>query len=89
MIGGVPATDIAVESATSIAAKTGAHPTGASDVMVTVAGRNGTLPGAFTYDTGHRARHHVSHRAGNPHERAQELRRPRRGGLCDRRRPGS
>ena len=51
MIGGVPATDIAVESATSIAAKTGAHPTGASDVMVTVAGRNGTLPGSFTYDT--------------------------------------
>jgi hypothetical protein len=47
----VPATDIAVESATSITAKTASHPTGASDVMVTVAGRNGTLPGAFTYDT--------------------------------------
>jgi hypothetical protein len=51
MIGGVPATDIAVESAASITAKTGSHPTGASDVTVTVAGRNGTLPGAFTYDT--------------------------------------
>jgi IPT/TIG domain-containing protein len=51
MIGGVPATDVIVESATSITAKTGAHPTGASDVTVTVGGRNGTLPGAFNYDS--------------------------------------
>jgi hypothetical protein len=51
MVGGVPATDVVVESATSITAKTGAHPTGASDVTVTVAGRNGTLAGGFTYDT--------------------------------------
>src|SRR5689334_2686728 len=50
MIGGVPATDVTVESATSINAKTAAHATGASDVTVTVAGRNGTLPGAFTYE---------------------------------------
>lgn len=51
MIGGAPATDVIVESATSITAKTGAHPTGASDVTVTLGGRNGTLPGAFNYDT--------------------------------------
>ena len=51
MIGGAPATDVVVESATSITAKTAAHPTGASDVTVTVGGKNGTLPGAFTYDT--------------------------------------
>ena len=51
MVGGVPATDVIVESATSITAKTGAHPTGASDVTVTVGGRNGTLAGGFTYDT--------------------------------------
>jgi hypothetical protein len=51
MIGGVPATDVIVESATSIAARTSAHPTGATDVTVTVAGRNGTLAGAFTYDS--------------------------------------
>jgi hypothetical protein len=49
-IGGAPATDVVVESATSITAKTGAHGTGASDVTVTVGGRNGALPGAFTYD---------------------------------------
>jgi hypothetical protein len=51
MVGGVPATDIIVEGATSITAKTAAHPTGASDVTVTVAGRNGTLAGGFTYET--------------------------------------
>ncbi len=51
MIGGVPATDIVVESATSITAKTGAHATGASDVTVTVAGRSGALAAAFTYET--------------------------------------
>lgn len=51
MVGGVPATDVVVESATSITAKTGAHPTGASDVTVSVGGRNGTLAAGFTYDT--------------------------------------
>lgn len=51
MVGGVPATDIVVESAASITAKTAAHATGASDVMVTVAGRSGTLAAAFTYET--------------------------------------
>jgi hypothetical protein len=50
-VGGVPSTDVVVESATSITAKTAAHPTGASDVSVTVGGRNGTLPGAFNYDS--------------------------------------
>jgi len=51
MIGGAPATEVIVESATSITAKTTAHQTGASDVTVAVGGRNGTLPGAFNYDT--------------------------------------
>lgn len=51
MVGGVAATDVIVESATSITAKTGPHPTGASDVTVGVGGRNGTLAGGFTYDT--------------------------------------
>ena len=51
LIGGVPATDIVVESATSITARTAAHPTGASDVMVTVSGRSGALAGGFTYET--------------------------------------
>jgi hypothetical protein len=49
-IGGVPASDVVVESATSIAAKTGPRAAGASDVTVSVAGRSGSLPGAFTYD---------------------------------------
>jgi hypothetical protein len=48
---GAPATEVIVESATSITAKTTAHQTGASDVTVAVGGRNGTLPGAFNYDT--------------------------------------
>jgi len=50
VVGGVPATDVVVESATSIAAKTGPRAPGSADVMVTVAGRSGTLAGGFTYD---------------------------------------
>jgi hypothetical protein len=50
VVGGVPATDVVVESATSIAAKTGPRAAGSADVTVTVAGRSGTLAGAFTYD---------------------------------------
>ena len=50
VVGGVPATDVVVESATSIAAKTGPRAPGNADVTVTVAGRSGTLAGAFTYD---------------------------------------
>ena len=48
-IGGAPATDVVVESASTITAKTGAGAAGAADVVVNVGGRTGALPGAFTY----------------------------------------
>lgn len=48
-IGGVAATNILVESASSITATTGAHAAGTADVVVTVSGRSGSLPAAFTY----------------------------------------
>ena len=49
-IGGTAATDIVVNSATSISAKTPSRgSTGAADVSVTVAGKVGTLASAFTY----------------------------------------
>jgi IPT/TIG domain-containing protein len=48
-IGGVPATDVAVESSSTISAKTGPSSPGPADVAVTVGGRTGTLPGAFNY----------------------------------------
>ena len=48
-IGGVAATNVVVESATSITGTTGAHAAGAADVVVTVSGRSGSLPGAFTF----------------------------------------
>ncbi len=50
-IGGSMATDVVVESPTSITAKTGIRIAGASDVTVAVGGRTGALPGGFTYDT--------------------------------------
>jgi len=49
-IGGSMATDVVVESSTSITAKTGIRIPGASDVIVAVGGRTGALPGGFTYD---------------------------------------
>jgi hypothetical protein len=49
-IGGSMATDIVVESATSMTAKTGIRTPGASDVTVNVGGRTGVLPGGFTYE---------------------------------------
>jgi hypothetical protein len=49
-IGGVPAIELAVESATVISAKTGAHASGVVEVTVTVGTQSGTLPSAFTYD---------------------------------------
>jgi hypothetical protein len=49
-IGGSMATDVVVESATSITAKTGIRATGASDVSVSVGGRTGTLASGFTYE---------------------------------------
>ena len=48
-IGGAPATDVVVESASAITAKTGAGAAGAADVVVSVGGRTGALAGAFTY----------------------------------------
>jgi hypothetical protein len=48
-IGGVPATDIVVESVSSIAAKTGAAAPGVADVAVTVEGKTGVLAGGFKY----------------------------------------
>lgn len=48
-IGGVAATEVVVESASSISAKTGPAVPGPADVAVTVEGRTGALPGAFTY----------------------------------------
>jgi hypothetical protein len=49
-IGGSMATDVVVESATSITAKTGIRMAGASDVTVNVGGKTGTLTGGFTYE---------------------------------------
>ena len=49
-IGGSMATDVVVESSTSITAKTGIRTPGASDVAVAVAGKTGALPGGFTYE---------------------------------------
>jgi IPT/TIG domain len=48
-VGGVPASDVVVESPSAITAKTGPSVPGPADVAVTVSGRTGRLPGAFTY----------------------------------------
>lgn len=48
--GGVPATDLVVNSATSITVTTPAHAAGPVDVAVTTAGGSDTLAGAFTYE---------------------------------------
>lgn len=48
-IGGVAATNVAVPSPTTITATTAQRASGAGDVVVTVAGRSATLPGAFMY----------------------------------------
>ncbi len=50
LIGGFPATDVVVQSATAIAATTPAHAAGAVDVMVSVAGKSATLAASFTFD---------------------------------------
>ncbi len=49
MLGGAPATNVAVTSSTTMTATTSQRASGIVDVMVTVGGRAGTLPGAFTY----------------------------------------
>jgi hypothetical protein len=48
-VGNAQATDVVVESDSSIAAKTGPSSPGPADVAVTVAGGAGGLPGAFNY----------------------------------------
>jgi hypothetical protein len=48
-IGGSAATTVVVEGPTTITAMTGQHTSGAGDVVVTVAGMSGTLPGGFTF----------------------------------------
>ena len=49
-IGGTPATDVAVQSATAITARTPQRASGAADVVVTVGTRSGTLPGGFRFE---------------------------------------
>jgi hypothetical protein len=49
-IGGTAATDVAVQGTTSLTARTPQHAAGPGDVVVTVAGRSGTLPSAFRFD---------------------------------------
>jgi lysophospholipase L1-like esterase len=48
-LGGTAATNVVVQSATTITAVTAAHVGGAVDVVVVNAGQTLTLPGAFTY----------------------------------------
>jgi hypothetical protein len=48
-IGGQAAVDVAVQGSDTIVARTPAGQAGAAAVVVTVAGRSGSLPGAFTY----------------------------------------
>lgn len=51
-IGGTPATSVALVNESTLTAVTGARAAGAADVIVSVGGRSGTLPGGFTYVTG-------------------------------------
>lgn len=48
-VGGVPATNVEVTSPRTITATTGQHAKGTADVTVSMGGKTGTLPGAFTY----------------------------------------
>ena len=70
-IGGISATDVVVNSAGSISAKTPPRPsTGLADVTVNVAGKTGTLAGAFTYgvDPGPPVIDGVTARGSRPNE---------------------
>ena len=50
MIGGVPATNVALQGSTRLTAVVGARPTpGAADVVVTSGGRTATLPNGFAF----------------------------------------
>jgi hypothetical protein len=48
-IGGVPCTNLHIVSSTTLTCTTGAHAAGAVDVVVTVFGQTGALPGGYTY----------------------------------------
>jgi hypothetical protein len=48
-IGGSAAVDVLVQGSDTITAKAPAAPAGAANVVVSVAGRSGSLPGGFTY----------------------------------------
>jgi hypothetical protein len=48
-VGGAPATNVVVSSATTLTATTAARAAGSVEVTVSVDGRSGTLPAAFTY----------------------------------------
>jgi len=49
-VGGTPATEIVVQSATSLTARTPQHASGPGDVVVTVGTRSGSLPGGFRFE---------------------------------------
>lgn len=49
-IGGTPATDVVVQGPTSLTARTPQHASGQGDVVVTVAGRSGTLRNGFLFE---------------------------------------
>lgn len=49
-IGGTPATDVVLQGPTSLTARTPERASGPGDVVVTVAGRSGTLPGGFRFE---------------------------------------
>jgi hypothetical protein len=48
-IGGVPAANVQVQGPTSLTADTAQRAAGPADVVVTVAGRSGSLPGGYTF----------------------------------------
>ena len=50
VIGGTAATDVVVQGATTLTARTPQHASGAADVVVTVGTRSGSLPGAFRFE---------------------------------------
>jgi hypothetical protein len=49
-IGGTAATDVSVQSATSLTARTPQHASGAADVIVTVGNRTGQLAGGYRFE---------------------------------------
>ena len=49
-IGGAAATDVAVQGPTSLTARTPQHAAGTGDVVVTVAGRSGTMPNGYRFE---------------------------------------